>query len=666
MKNPSESSAPATSAPVPRSRGARLVRVAGLFLGIFAVLLAIFYLEENWRGHAAWETTKQKLESLQEKVNWDAYVPPAVPDDQNFFKAPKMQEWFIGKGTNELVQRLSLSSFSTLSNYLANSNATAAIAELIIRAPGDTGDIPSSPVLPSITLADAPLETAIHNLADQAKVRVILDARPGSSPPPRISGPWTNVSAFTVLMSVLSDYNLRWVDQSGGTALITNAEPAGSSNAIEMPTRDLVLNLVRNAFGHIGEIPEGFPLSSTALLREPVRRLSVAADSVPIRLDLSRLYPGSNSVTLEPSGHSLIVILHHVPVPAADYLAWSDQFAPEFTLIRDAAQRPFARPEGDYKQPYLAPTPNLIAVRALAYRLAGRARAFLMLNRPEQALAELTLLNSFRACLEAKPTGRPITLGAAVADAGIATVFTETVSTGLRWETWRDADLASIEDQLGHADLVGAAWSALETERAASCELLESGSRSEVAEKMLFSTRTFGPNRKLVIGLALQMVPGGWLDQNSVHAAEWDQKLIDSTDHLQTVIRPRLVDEAGDAIVEDAHAHRHAPGYLLAKNAYSTKGNTLKTAAQAQANVNETLLVCALERFRLARGKFPAALAELAPDFIKLLPTDPVSGEPLHYRLLNPGHFLLYSVGWDGKDDNGTPVKPDGTGDWVW
>jgi hypothetical protein len=643
-----------------------LARGAGLGLAVLAALAAILYLEENWRGHAAWETSKQKLESLQEKLNWDAYVPPVVPDESNFFKAPKMQEWFVGKGTNELVTRLSLGSFSALSNYLANTNATAAIAEMILRAPGDTGDTPSSPILPVIILDKDPLEIAIHKLADQAKVNVLLDSKISAGAPVRVSGQWTNVSAFSVLMTVVSDHNLRWEDESNSTAVIKVAESAGATNSMELPNREIVLNLIRIAFGHIGEIPDGFPLSGADLLQEPPRRLSVAADGVPTQSDLARLYPATNSVSIEPVGNSLMVRLHHVPVAASEYLAWSAQFAPEFNLIIEGAKRPFARPDGDYHQLYLAPAPNLTAVRVVASRLAGRARAFLMRNRPDQALAELALLNSFRNCLEAKPNGKPITISTAVADAAVASGIAEAVDAGLRWQVWRDADLAALEDQLGHIDVVSEIWSALETERAGTCQLLDTGSRSEIATELLFNRRFFTPKAKMAFQLAVQLAPGGWMDRNKIHAAEWDQTLIDSVDRLQSVIHPRAAEDAGSAIGVDASSHRHSIGYLLAKNSYGAKGTALKTVAQAQAAVNEALVVCALERCRLARGKFPATLPALAPDFITLLPMDPVTGESLHYRLPNPSHFLLYSIGWDGKDDNGTPLKADGTGDWVW
>jgi hypothetical protein len=55
------------------------------------------------------------------------------------------------------------------------------------------------------------------------------------------------------------------------------------------------------------------------------------------------------------------------------------------------------------------------------------------------------------------------------------------------------------------------------------------------------------------------------------------------------------------------------------------------------------------------------------------VPLDVCDGQPLKYRLLQDGHFLLYGAGWNEKDDGGLVVmKQDGSdvepdqGDWVW
>jgi hypothetical protein len=64
-----------------------------------------------------------------------------------------------------------------------------------------------------------------------------------------------------------------------------------------------------------------------------------------------------------------------------------------------------------------------------------------------------------------------------------------------------------------------------------------------------------------------------------------------------------------------------------------------------------TALVAA-ERFRRARGRWPATLEELRPDFLAEIPLDPYDGKPLRYKRLADG-VLVYTVGPDGTDDGG-------------
>lgn len=66
-----------------------------------------------------------------------------------------------------------------------------------------------------------------------------------------------------------------------------------------------------------------------------------------------------------------------------------------------------------------------------------------------------------------------------------------------------------------------------------------------------------------------------------------------------------------------------------------------------------TRTVLALKRFKLSRGEWPHALAELVPVYLSNLPVDLMDGKPLRYRAEPPGSFTLYSVGIDGYDDGG-------------
>jgi hypothetical protein len=58
-----------------------------------------------------------------------------------------------------------------------------------------------------------------------------------------------------------------------------------------------------------------------------------------------------------------------------------------------------------------------------------------------------------------------------------------------------------------------------------------------------------------------------------------------------------------------------------------------------------------------AHNSPPDSLAELVPQRLAAPPIDPSSNKPLKYRR-NGAHWILYSVGIDGKDDGGTSVSP--------
>jgi hypothetical protein len=64
---------------------AALLRRILIVLAILATLIAILYAEEDWRGKRAWENYKREWEAKGEKFDWQALVPPPVPNDQNFF-----------------------------------------------------------------------------------------------------------------------------------------------------------------------------------------------------------------------------------------------------------------------------------------------------------------------------------------------------------------------------------------------------------------------------------------------------------------------------------------------------------------------------------------------------------------------------------------------------
>jgi hypothetical protein len=93
--------------------------------------------------------------------------------------------------------------------------------------------------------------------------------------------------------------------------------------------------------------------------------------------------------------------------------------------------------------------------------------------------------------------------------------------------------------------------------------------------------------------------------------------------------------------------------------------------AFGQESADLARVAIALERYRMAHGKYPESLDALVPQFIDKLPRDVIGGGPLKYHFTNDG-FVLYSIGWNEKDDGGTPALMKNNfldsddGDWVW
>ena len=75
-----------------------------------------------------------------------------------------------------------------------------------------------------------------------------------------------------------------------------------------------------------------------------------------------------------------------------------------------------------------------------------------------------------------------------------------------------------------------------------------------------------------------------------------------------------------------------------------------------------------LYRYHAATGHFPPSLAILASEkdgqgipYLRIIPTDPFGGKPLHYSLTEGGKsFLLYSIGPNLQDDHGVPQQSPG------
>ena len=217
--------------------------LAGCLILAVPLLFALLVLGESWRGKYLWEHHRHELEAKGEPVDWAAFVPPLVARGakEYFQRAPKMSEWFVGRGMTDLSRRMAVTNFisspkqteiDTLAEVTVVSPETPldpAMADLILsyRYPQVTlstaePDLAKRSmrdgVMPLIRMDDVPLTDAIENLAGQIKLKCEWDAsipfkRPtGDSSrrnEPSVTQRWTNVTARRALRELLAEYQLQ-------------------------------------------------------------------------------------------------------------------------------------------------------------------------------------------------------------------------------------------------------------------------------------------------------------------------------------------------------------------------------------------------------------------------------------------------------------------------
>lgn len=578
----------------------RTARRALIGLAVLATLTAVFYAEEDWRGRRAWEQRKRELEAKGEVLDWNAYIPPPVPDEENIMKAPRMADWFVKPKPG-----------ANLTNGLN-------------------------------------LDSTWRPLPGKAKR--------------------TESNEATLLARVLV-VPANFSATNSDDALIRLAAPDASKRLAEF---------LQDTIGPFAISPRG----SGAILRQPLdlmksKRIVLLGNAPVSRAAVSRLLP-TNSV-LSPIGRLRveadseegsfgIFFAVKSTLSAEDYLAESDQFAPELDLIREALKRPRVRMEGDFQRPFEMSIVNFVTVRNVAQVAAQRAQCCLLLGRSEQAFRELSLIAEMRRLLAAKPT----MLVASMIDVAISGLYVETIADGFRLQAWREPELVALQKQLQQINLLLPVAESFRMERVAVCHTLETTSARELAR--LFSLGRPEDSFWIRITdptfLLLKIAPRGWLYQNLAVSATVTS--LEAYDTERRIIKPGVA-EAARRDVERITAHR-SPYTILAAIALPNFTRATQTTARNQTWLNEAFIVCGLERYRLAHGSYPETLDALVPQFVEKLPPDIIGGESLHYRRTPDSKFLLYSVGWNEKDDGGEPAWTTGkppsvdyaNGDWVW
>jgi len=354
--------------------------------------------------------------------------------------------------------------------------------------------------------------------------------------------------------------------------------------------------------------------------------------------------------------------------PAADVLLALSKFDPAIEQLRQDSQRPYSRFPVQYDTDDTADIllPHLFAVKQCAQVLELRALAELQAGQKDKACDDVKLMLRLNDSIQTEPFIITHLVRMAIIQMTIQCIYE-----GLSEHQWSDAQLADLDSELSKINYPANYQFSILSESAGHAKILKwiEQKRSHGGEYLglLNSYNGLPKSTARLIGIAFYLAPEGWFYQSDILFSERDRAWSSvAAGDTQLTISPEGVRQAKNTVkVVLGHGSRfNVIGQLLFSADFSSYA---QRTAFAQASVDLTRTAIALERYFLANGEFPASLDVLAPKYIQEIPADIINGEPLHYRLTSDGQFVLYSVGWNERDDGGIPFAGStDRGDWVW
>ena len=357
--------------------------------------------------------------------------------------------------------------------------------------------------------------------------------------------------------------------------------------------------------------------------------------------------------------------------PAADVLLALSKYDSEIAELREAAKLPESRFPTDYgiEDPAEILLPHLASIKQASQVLQLRALAELQNHQSDKALADVKLMLRLVDSVRTEPFIITHLVRIVVFEFALQPVYE-----GLANHQWSDAQLAELDSELVKLDFLADFNSSVGGEGAAQVKIVAFLEHHPgQLQGFMSDAGNGGQGSSFTL---LYFAPAGWFYQNDVALVQLNHAWKEAVNDGQQTISPKAVKLAQNKVTR---ALRHPGPYsiLTAMLAPQLNGYAQR-AAFAQNAANMARIAIALERYYLSNGGFPTSLDALSPHFIEQLPHDVINGDPLHYRPTQDGQFVLYSVGWNERDDGGAVAfrktsknRATGnidltSGDWVW
>jgi hypothetical protein len=352
---------------------------------------------------------------------------------------------------------------------------------------------------------------------------------------------------------------------------------------------------------------------------------------------------------------------------ATAVLGHLEDYQPVLDELRAASRRPHSRFNIAYnaEDPISILLPHYLVLQRACRVLELKASAELALQKTEAAFEDVQLMLYLAGSIRDEPFLMGVMSLSSMLDRSEQIVWE-----GLAGRHWTEPQLEELERKLKGNAVLTELERGLQAERAAFGETAFRYIRAHknVLRSWIASTDDAGRLMYLLAG------PSGWFYQEQVsYHRLYDARVLAGLEASAARVHPHVIDENRKALEHELQLSSLWRHTGFARLMLGQTSETIQRGALEQNRVDQTLIACALERYRLSNGKFPETLETLIPRFTGQLPLDVCTGRPLKYRLLRDGRFVLYGLGWNESDEGGVVVlKPDGgdtnpdEGDWVW
>ncbi len=332
---------------------------------------------------------------------------------------------------------------------------------------------------------------------------------------------------------------------------------------------------------------------------------------------------------------------------AAGVLETMKHWDKELAELTEAAKRPHSRFPIRYEDTFAALLPHLGPMRGQSQLFSLRASAEVQAGEPQKALDDVLVGLRIGEVVAEEPT-----LISGLVAIAVNRIMNQAIWEGLRQGSWNEAQLARLDAALSRTDFNATMRWDFEGERVlGTYGLLQTFLGNDAHMVGLMDLPSF-PNRRLVSFIAYRNV----IAINRFY----DEMLKHGTTAFEGVSTHEVSSWAGQLDGEESQTEDEvsylgprSPGNMLARLLVPAVKKASDKASAAQAGMDVVRTAIALERFKLAHGKYPASLDELVPALMPRVPLDPFSRKLLVYRATSDGRFLVYSLGPNGSDDHG-------------